>query len=145
MSLVYLEVVLNWWFLIAVVMFVCAFAATVMYGIDLCIDKNPDVIFFKTQHRRYANIILFSLIFAVLPIEIQIQLGGFNDRSPELFWAHIFFVVPFLCILLLVRFKITGTNNLLLHITLVKVVIVLFIGVAITGCMLFFNVHPFLF
>ncbi|MBI5005142.1 MAG: hypothetical protein HZC03_00855 [Candidatus Lloydbacteria bacterium] len=95
--------------------------------------------YIKTAHRLYANDMLLSLAFAILFIEIKVRLGGFADRAPELFWTHLSFAVPFLCALLLLRFKITGTKNLSLHKKIAYTSIVLFIGTAITGSMLFFS------
>ncbi|MBI2046385.1 MAG: hypothetical protein HYT28_03130 [Parcubacteria group bacterium] len=144
MSPLHLEV-LNWWFFLAAAVFVCFFVITVSYGVELRReDKDKERhVFLKKEHRWHANGMLWSLVFAVLPIEIIVKLGGFADRSPALFWTHISFVIPFACALLLARFKITGTKNLSLHVAIVRASIALFVCVAVTGSMLFFNIHLF--
>lgn len=134
---------LNQGFFLAAIMFLAFFFLTVYDGKEL-FDKGhgmsteyrEDV---KKEHVWYANGMLWSLFFFVLLIEIKVRLGGFADRAPELFLAHLFFAIPFLCALLLSRFKVTGTKNRLLHKKIAYASIVLFIGTAITGSMLFFN------
>ncbi|MBI5004853.1 MAG: hypothetical protein HZC04_01545 [Candidatus Lloydbacteria bacterium] len=136
---------LNFCFLIAAIVFTGMFGATIFSGKTMAgDDEMPESSrscfkYWKQGHRQYANYTLLSLAAAVLFIEMKVRLGGFADRAPELFWAHLFFAIPFLCTLLLLRFKITGTKNLLLHKKIAHTSIALFIGTAITGSMLFFN------
>lgn len=131
-------------FFVAALVFAGMFLAAVLSGnvllgsagIHVCRACRVDI---KTKHRQHANHLLLSLAFAILSIEIKVRLGGFADRTPELFWTHLCFAVPFLVSLFLLRFKITGAKNLPLHKKIAHASIALFIGTAITGSMLFFN------
>lgn len=105
-------------------------------GHGMSTEYREDV---KREHVWYADGMLWSLIFAVLFIEIKVRLGGFADRAPWLILTHLFFAIPFLCTLLLLRFKITGTKNLALHKKIAHISVALLVGTIITGSMLFFN------
>lgn len=130
-------------FFLAAFIFLVLFFLTVYNGKEL-FDKGHGM---STEHREdvkrehvwCAGFTLWSLIFAVLFIEIKVRLGGFADRATWLILTHLFFAIPFLCALLLLRFKITGTKNLALHKKIAYTSIVLFVGTIITGSLLFFN------
>lgn len=128
---------LDVWFVVAALAFTGMFSMTILYGRALF--KNNTNRMLKEVHRWHANCALVSLALAVLFIEIKVRLGGFADRAPELFWGHLCFSIPFLLSLLLLRFKITGKKNLLLHKKIAYASIALFLGTAVTGAKLFFN------
>ena len=131
---------LDFGFLISALVFTGMFITTIAYGKELNKLITPERReFLLEEHSWHANGMLYGLFVAVLMIEIKVRLGGFADRPSGLLWKHLFFAIPFLFSLLLLRFKITGKKNLLLHKKIAQAAVFLFVGTVITGSFLFFN------
>ena len=84
-------------------------------------------------HQRAVNHTLFATIALILLIETLSQLSTTHATGGWLFKVHLAFAVPFVLLLVLMRFWITGLRWRSAHRVLAYTVAFCFVGVFVTG------------
>lgn len=85
------------------------------------------------QHKRVANHTLLATVFLIFSIETFSYFSIGSMTGTGLFVVHMFFAVPFLLLLITLRFWITGVARRRLHKPLAYTAAGCFLGVLITG------------
>lgn len=83
-------------------------------------------------HKALAKKTVVTTIVAILLTEAMVRVAGGSHVSTQLI-THFAFSFPFLALLLIVRFKITGQRNARRHRFLSYATIVFYLGTVITG------------
>ena len=65
-------------------------------------------------HRRFANLSFWTTLAAVVTIELMVRQNGGATLSWQ-FGIHLAFAIPFMLILGLLRFRLTGLRNKVSH------------------------------
>ncbi len=92
----------------------------------------------EAEHERSAKITCWVALVAIVITEIMVRFGGGLINKP-LFALHMCFAGPFVIILWLLRFKITGKGNRNLHRKLGYMCLGTFIVALVTGSILLYQ------
>ena len=125
-------------FFIAFLVFVALanFILAVKSGLELARQIKRKEKFFH-EHVGAARGALFSVLIAVLAIELSVRAGIFPGVAfSRLFVFHLVFAVPFLILLVLANFYFTGIRERKTHGKIARLIIVFAAGTLITGVML---------
>lgn len=96
------------------------------------ITFNPNAL---AQHRKWANVTFWLTLVAIIMTELFVRLnGGVQHRGLLMF--HLCFACPFFVLLGLLRFRITGLRQPILHRKLASICMVLYGITLITGFIL---------
>lgn len=85
------------------------------------------------QHKRSANYTIAATIFLIIAIETFSQLSTTHMTGTWVFMLHMFFAVPFLALMLVLRFWADGVHRKKIHRPMAYASAFCFIGVLSTG------------
>jgi hypothetical protein len=90
-------------------------------------------------HKKWTTFSVVGTLVAVGLTEAMVQFSIATDPRSTLFWVHMCFALPFLVLLLVLRFWMTGVHNVKVHRPMGIGVMALYGGTFLTGMTLLFS------
>lgn len=94
------------------------------------------------QHKRVATHALLATFFLIFSIETFSYFSTEHMTGTWLFMVHMFFAVPFLVLLLVLRFWVTGVSKKRMHKPMAYTAAFCFAGVLVTGIFMLGGMLP---